>query len=177
MDKKSLYLAFFLGVIGLISAGLISSVNSVTEPIIQERIRVEKQETISEFFPTQSSFEETEISDREYKLVKVQYKVFDSNQEILGYVYEVSVNGYGGTITALISYDEQHDVLSNLKYIGSFSETPGFGTRVKEPEFLDQVINHQVDELNIDTLAGATISSSAVKQAINQATDYYRLQK
>ncbi|MGL4335451.1 MAG: FMN-binding protein [Turicibacter sp.] len=177
MDKKSIYLAFFLAIIGMVSAGLIASVNSATQPIIQKRIQLEKEETIREFFPTNTSFDETKVADANYKAVKVSYKVMGAENELLGYIYEVSTNGYGGAITALISYDINTDQLTNLKYIGAFSETPGFGTRVKEPEFMTQLINKQVEGTEIDTLSGATITSSAVKTAIETANAYYLSQK
>ena len=51
--------------------------------------------------------------------------------------------------------------------------TPGFGSRVKEDEFLSQILNKPVDGMSIDTLSGATITSSAVKKAIDEANAHF----
>lgn len=173
MVKKPIYLACFLAVIGIICAGLIASVNTVTDPIISERERAEKEATILEFFPSMTRFEESDVSKSgEFKAIQVIYNIYDQDNACIGRIYELVTKGYGGDIQMFVAYDLNTKTLVNLRYIGTFSETPGFGSRVKDEEFLSQVLNQPVDGLRIDTLSGATITSSAVKKAIDEANDH-----
>ena len=67
----------------------------------------------------------------------------------------------------------------------TITETAGMGMLVKEPAFKDQYIGDDVDSFvvnkaggstepnQIDSVAGATISSRAVTNAVNAARDFY----
>lgn len=171
MDKKPIYLACFLAVIGVICAGLIASVNTVTAPIIEAREQAEKEATILEFFPNMTRFQESDVST-EFKTIQTIYDIYDHENRCTGRIYELVTKGYGGEVSLFVAYDLSTKELINLRYIGTFSETPGFGSRVKEDEFLSQVLNKSVDEMKIDTLSGATITSSAVKKAIEEANEH-----
>ncbi|MFQ7058960.1 MAG: FMN-binding protein, partial [Turicibacter sanguinis] len=96
------------------------------------------------------------------------YNIYDQDNDCMGRIYELATKGYGGDIQMFVAYDLKTKELINLRYIGTFSETPGFGSRVKEDEFLSQILNKPVDGMSIDTLSGATITSSAVKKAIDE---------
>ena len=59
-------------------------------------------------------------------------------------------------------------------------ETPGLGTKMKEPKFLDQFVNKnpadfvlkvKKDGGDVDALTGATISSRAFSSAVQTAYD------
>ena len=174
MVKKPIYLACFLAVIGIICAGLIASVNTMTAPIISEREKAEKEATILDFFPSMTRFEESDTSEsEEFKAIQVIYNIYDQDNDCMGRIYELATKGYGGDIQMFVAYDLKTKVLINLRYIGTFSETPGFGSRVKEDEFLSQILNKPVDGMSIDTLSGATITSSAVKKAIDEANAHF----
>lgn len=168
MDKKTIQLATFLSIIAIICAGLISSVHNLTNPIIEATKQAEKEATILEFFPTMTSFKESDVSDQ-FDSIQVIYEIYDCSNALIGRIYELVAKGYGGKLNLFIAYDLNTKELINLRYIGSFNETPGFGSRVKEDEFLSQVMNKKVNEMQIDTLSGATITSSAVKKAIEES--------
>ncbi len=172
MLKKTILLTCFLAAVGALSAGLIASVNELTAPMIEKRLVAEKEKAIQELFPQMTNYEEVMIEDETYQTLKCQYQVLE-NDTVIGYLFETNVNGYGGPIQALISYDVNSDTLQEMTYIGTFNETPGFGTRVQEPEFLDQVLNKPAAQMDVDTLSGATVTSKAVKQMIDEANAYY----
>ena len=52
------------------------------------------------------------------------------------------------------------------------SETSGFGSKVAEEPFISSVKGTNIGD-SVDTISGATISSSAVVDGINQAADHY----
>lgn len=172
MERKPIFLACFLCVIGIICSGLIASVHQVTEPIIQKREQVEHEATILSFFNEMDHFLESSVDSEKYPAIQTVYEVFDPQNNSLGRIYELVTKGYGGDVSLLVAYDLKSQQLTHLSYIGTFSETPGFGSRVKENEFLNQVVNQPVEAMKIDTLSGATITSSAVKKAIEQANQH-----
>ena len=87
-------------------------------------------------------------------------------------VYTASAPGYAGPVTVEISLND--DFTIDTLRIGDkeFIETPNIGTKVLEKEFGYQFIGKHVPlrEGDVDTIAGATISSRAVIAAINAAS-------
>ncbi len=100
----------------------------------------------------------------------------DVSGNVLGYAMTLSVNGSQGLIE--IAYGYGTDGSSMGIDILSSSETPGLGARASEPEFKDQFAGKTVDSFEvtksaaasdseIEAISGATITSSAVVNAVN----------
>ncbi|MDR1620470.1 MAG: FMN-binding protein [Clostridiales bacterium] len=86
-----------------------------------------------------------------------------------GRVVQVSTLGFGGTITVTVAIDND-GVITNLE-ISAPNETPGLGALVTESRFIDTFIGVS-DASAVDTIAGATISSGAVKDAVHTALEF-----
>jgi electron transport complex protein RnfG len=92
----------------------------------------------------------------------------------VGKVVKQASKGYNEDIVLMIGYDNDF-VIKGIKVI-SQAETPGLGTEVESPSFLNQFIDKSApfsvkkspDETKIDALSGATISSKAVCDAVNK---------
>lgn len=175
MLKKTVYLACFLAIVGIICSGLVASVYALTQPIIEGREQDEKETTIRNVFPTMTWFEESQVASK-YETIQVIYNVYNQEHTCIGVVYELVTKGYGGDIQLLVAYDGKTKELINLRYMGTFSETPGFGSQVKEEKFLSQILNQSVEQMEIETLSGATITSLAVKKAIEEANHHFMSQ-
>ncbi len=84
--------------------------------------------------------------------------------------YTASVQGFGGPVTVEATFDG--DQIATIK-IGDdqFAETPGLGARALEDEFQAQFIGKQMPIAlsDIDAIAGATVTSTAVVDALNKA--------
>ncbi len=92
------------------------------------------------------------------------------NDTDVWYVVETSARGYGGDIVVTTAFEQGETPTITGLYIDSSTETIGIGTRVSEPEFLEQFVGQQnLTEVDVDVLAGATISSNAVKKAVEFA--------
>ena len=81
-----------------------------------------------------------------------------------------TARGFQSDVTATILLDDR-GAIRELR-LDTSGETSGFGTRVMESEsFISQFIGQTlpVDERKIDGVSGATITSEAVVEAINQA--------
>lgn len=101
-----------------------------------------------------------------------------------GYVISVTTrDGFDGNIVMSVGVDTEGTVLG-VEFT-EIAETAGMGMLCAEPEFKDQFKDKQVDEFvlnpsggsdadnEIDGVTGATISSSAVTNAVNAAVDFF----
>lgn len=102
------------------------------------------------------------------------YNALDSDGSQIGVIVITEANGYGGTIQVMTGVRSNGRVSSVT--ILSMSETPGLGAKTKEFDFLEQYIGSTAPNLavskdggNIDAVSGATISSRAVTEAVNEA--------
>ena len=67
----------------------------------------------------------------------------------------------------------------------ALNETPGMGMRCGDPDFMEQFVNKDVSQFNllkaggaakpeeINAISGATVTSSAVVNAVNAGLDFY----
>ena len=95
MRESGLRMALTLLIIGAVCGGLLSVVNGVTAPIIQERAMGQFLDAMKGFFPEVADYEVNEVED------EVFYSCLDGSGNFLGVVGQVTAAGYGG----VISYD------------------------------------------------------------------------
>lgn len=87
-----------------------------------------------------------------------------------GIAIHLKTTGYAGPndpIELLIGFDTDQ-VITGVVVV-SHSETPGIGTRIESPEYLQQFIGVKNSASDVDTITGATVSSSAVRQGVDYA--------
>ncbi|MBQ9306468.1 MAG: FMN-binding protein, partial [Clostridia bacterium] len=90
--------------------------------------------------------------------------------EILpGATLEGSAQGFAGTVSVTVKLDDDLNI-ENLK-VSAPDETEGLGKRTQDADFTDQFVGKSlpVDIADIETVSGATITSTAVVTAINGA--------
>jgi len=89
--------------------------------------------------------------------------------------------GYGATQIQLMVGFLPDNVIRNISVIQQ-NETPGLGTKMKEPKFKDQFNGKQADEFKlkvkkdggqVDAITAATISSRAFCDAVDRAYQTY----
>lgn len=94
--------------------------------------------------------------------------------EIVGYTALCTKTGYGGKIKVMVGITT-NGAIQKLAIVSADDETPGLGQNVKTDEFLSRFEN-QSDASSVDAWTGATISSTAVKDAAAEALELYRAQ-
>lgn len=82
--------------------------------------------------------------------------------------YQATVDGYGGEITVEVEFNET-EILDIC--ITEQSETPGLGEPAAET-MADQIKEQQT--IDVDVVSSATITSEAVKQAVNDCIEQAR---
>jgi len=91
-----------------------------------------------------------------------------------------SPNGYGGPIDILLGVTAD-GTIQGIEFL-SLSETPGLGSKIKEPAFRNQFLGKPLDADwrvrkdggPLDAISGATISSRALCDAVAQALAAFR---
>lgn len=111
------------------------------------------------------------------------YYTGEAGGETVGYVFETGSSGYGGTVKVMTGIDTEGNITGVV--ILSHDETPGLGANATKPDFLNQylqpapedgldVIKYQTPaEGQIEAMTGATVTSTAVTDAVNQAIEQY----
>ena len=87
------------------------------------------------------------------------------------------VQGFAGPVYVEIAVDDQKAITEIIIGNDSFAETAGYGKKAQEPAFYEQFIGLS-GTINlgeqVDAISGATITSTAVVKAVNQALAFSR---
>ena len=99
------------------------------------------------------------------------------NGEIVGYVAQVTVTGFGGPIEIHVGMDLEC-IVTGISVGGTkFAETPGLGANAKKEDFTGQFTGITIPAqtgTNVDAITGATITSGAVCSGVNKAGYFIR---
>lgn len=95
--------------------------------------------------------------------------------DLIGVATVVTVQGYGGPMDVLAVVDPKAQSLVGVRVLKE-KETPGLGSRVKEPGFLGQFVGKTLTDSfkvgdDVDGITMATISAQAVSDAAKQAIE------
>jgi len=157
--KKIIHLTVFLAIISALAGGVLGFVNQITAPIIAEKKIAAVKASLQEIFPGATEFAEITIEEND-----VVVNAYEATG--VGYAFNVSIQGYKDVIEFIIGFDLNGKIAGlKMNYV---NDTPGLGTKVGEPEFINSIVNKSVDD-KLDTISGATISSKAVIEGINAA--------
>ena len=87
--------------------------------------------------------------------------------------YTASAQGFGGPVAVTLTLDENQAISTIEIGDANFAETPGLGAKAQEDEFRNQFIGKKipVSMEEIDAIAGATITTTAVVTAINEIAE------
>lgn len=184
-----------LTVITVVSGLLLGVVYEVTKEPIAVAQENSKQEAFRTVLASADSFESYSDFDAEKaaSLLKENGYTDDISEvavgktdsgDTAGYVINVTSHaGYGGDIQISVGILNDGTV-SGIEML-EISETAGLGMKADTPEFKDQFKDKNVQKFSytksgesgddkIDAISGATITTSAVTNAVNSALVYYQ---
>ncbi|TQD25138.1 Rnf electron transport complex subunit RnfG [Methanolobus vulcani] len=105
--------------------------------------------------------------------VILYYRALDSSGSIIGYAFFQSQTGAQGIIVVAGAVDSTFSYVYGMDVL-SHSETPGLGAKIVTDDFQSKFIDVPLASLSlskdggaIDAITGATISSTAVVDALN----------
>lgn len=183
--RDYLRLMFILAIISAVAAGLYS----FTAPKIKAYKAQSEVNAYQQVLPEADSFVEDselmkEIGARP-DLADIQtVKLGTKADKQVGWVCKVASPGYCSNIVMLIGINSEGELGKVI--ILEQKESPGLGTNVTDPEFIEQKaiaeakVNQELkvikDGGEVQAITGATISSRAVLRGINQVFQFYRWQ-
>jgi electron transport complex protein RnfG len=172
--------ALALFAVAAIVTALLGLSHAVTLEPIETQLRRTKENTKKEMLSQAIRFEDvdTEVTG---SIVKV-YRGFDADGPV-GYVVELSPQGYAGAIDMMVGISSVENVLAGIR-VTKHSETPGLGALAARESFYDQfdgkapvplkvIKGGEPGDDEIDTITSATITTRAITDAVNEATAWY----
>jgi Na+-translocating ferredoxin:NAD+ oxidoreductase subunit G len=171
-----------LTVLSIISGGSLSWLKEITEPKIENQVMtLVKGPAIRQILakadndPVEDRFK---VQDGEAERT-VFVGVFDSSPDTV--VLESAASGYGDIIGMVVAINMSDETLRGIA-VTTHKETPGLGSMAKDnPRFAAQFAGKSItrpfqvttDGGEISALSGATITSRAVCDGVNQAIETY----
>lgn len=162
LKSKGSYPIIFLTIIVLISVSLLLFINTFTSEVVEAQRQAKIKAALEQIFPKLTKFEE----DGDI------YIIYE-DADLAGYTFTASKNGYSGVINILVGINNDYTIKDVI--ILSHTETPGLGSKITEEAFTDQFIGLDTEGIalsknggKIDAITGATISSRAVTEGIQE---------
>ena len=154
-----------LMLICLVMSGLLAATNFITEPIISAGDAQRAEQARIDALPAADGCTKLDYTAPEGSTVSEVYEATNG----AGYVFMLKTTGYGakGSLQIICSIDADGKIV-NTATLGH-DETPGLGTKVTEAAFAGQFSGVDASMSGVDTISGATISSSAYVRAIADA--------
>jgi Na+-translocating ferredoxin:NAD+ oxidoreductase subunit G len=183
--KDMLKMALVLGVICILSGGLLAVVNHVTKDPIAAALREEKMKAMREVLPEYDNDPMTCTNAVVENGKTWVFHVARKNGNFAGAAFEASSGqGYSGTIRIMVGV-RADDTIQGIEILQQ-TETPGLGARIAESSFRDQFNDKNIlttrwqvrkDGGDIDAITGATISPRAVLDALRDGLKVYTSHK
>jgi len=183
-----------LSAITLLSGFALGGLNELThETVENNKLKFKKIPAVASIYEAidgkltaekRTALEETLLAEKKYVDVgeeeKVLLFVIKKDDKPFAVTFERFGQGFGGSLGVMAGFNLATNDLMGAG-ITTLSETPGVGTRVTEISFTKQfssmkrnaIFKVKKDGGDIDGVSGATVSSRAVANAINQANDFY----
>lgn len=150
---------------------LLAYVNSVTSPIIKDAETKAAAQARQEVLKKADKFSLMDVKNPPECVTEV-YKAENG----AGYVFMLTVKGYGGDMKLICGVDS-NGAIETCKTL-SHSETSGLGSKTAEDPYRKQYSGKTADTLDtVDSISGATISSTAYKKAVTDALKAYEFVK
>ncbi len=188
--------ALILFVITLISGFLLGGAYQITKDPIEKATEAANMAAYKKVFPEAAEFTSddkmeaavescnTELLSQSFGKVGVEnaFQAVDASGTALGYVItSYSGDSYSGVVKISVGIKED-GTINGIEFL-EISDTPGLGLKAKEPAFKDQYAGKNKESLTvtksgnagdgeINAISGATITSSAVTNAVNAALYY-----
>ena len=153
----------------LVIGAAMAAINMLTAPKIKAAQEQKEAEALSTVLPENSGFEKLENIEGLPSSVVAVYRDKDGE----GIAMLLSAAGYDSSNPISIAVGFSSDgKIEKCHVISCSGETSGIGTKVKNESFVSQFESKSSAD-GVDTISGATISSSAFLDAVKDAFDVY----
>ena len=161
----------------------LSLTNRITKDKIAELDEKNSRETMASLIKA-DSFTEEGFKDGENEFT---YNLALKDGEIIGYIFKTAEKGYGGDVSVMTAVNIDGTVKS-VAILDVSGETPGLGQNAAKESFYTQYEGKtsgisllkngaDSDKNEVNAVTGATITSTAVNKAVNQALEQFKCVK
>jgi electron transport complex protein RnfG len=193
--RDILKLGIILAVVCIVAAGLLAVTNGITEPLITQQAIAAEIAAKQAVLPQGQEFEDMDTDtmngifnsagNEDLSNVVLVTMAYDADNQFVGMAIKTTVSGFGGDIVMLIGIDAQGAVTTYQ--VLSHTETAGLGDNMNKDYFKNQfsgkstqqsltvVKRSPANDMEVQAITGATISSKAVTLAVNSAMDAYNV--
>ncbi|MBQ8691553.1 MAG: RnfABCDGE type electron transport complex subunit G [Synergistaceae bacterium] len=179
--QKAVRLGTTLFAVTAITGLLLGLVEWGTRDAILATRANDKSDALQNVMPEAVIFNNFKQAELNETITDVQEALNDKRQRV-GWCVSVSSKGYGGLVNFVVGIKADGSV--RAINILSHSETPGLGAKSTEPEFYTQFNNRDKLPLKvvkgaasnpdeIAAISGATVTSNAVTNGVNEAVNYF----
>lgn len=181
--KERLRMIGILTGLALVSGLLLAWTNSITRDPIEQARRQELTAALARVMPPGDNdvLADTVVVTEAGKTWT--FYVARKNGAYAGAAFVGTADGYGGPIEVLVGLQD-NDTINKVEIVLADRETPGLGSKIKDPEFLrtrfanrsamDSAWCHvKKDGGEIAEITGATISSRAVAKAVKDGLEVF----
>ena len=178
-----------LTLIAALAGVALSGVFSMTKDTIEEQKAIAERASYNEVCPGTAVFETSDAakakleelgganwgSDYGTTRINEAFVGKDASGNITGYALSVSSKGFGGDVTMALGLTPDGAV-RKISFT-ELNETAGLGMRANEDSFKDQFAGKTgsvtYGEDGIEAMSGATVTSTAVRNAVNAGLNFY----
>lgn len=176
--KNALVLMAFSLVLGFV----LGAVYKITEGPIAEATLRKEMEAYKVVFENADTFTELTVDEAAAAQIMADgafpdeinkaFEAVDANGNSLGYVVQLTTkDGYSGGIVMVVGITA--DGVVNGFSVTAHSETSGLGTKAFDPDYADKYKGVPASDISgMDTISGATLTSTAVRNGVNAAVAY-----
>lgn len=179
--KENLKLGFILFVVTAIAGLFLGGAYTITKEPIERQAMLEKNQAMQEILPAAETFELSNVEIPEGTAIEEVNTGLQGNN-VVGYAIKVTPKGFGGLIEMMVGITADGKI-GGIKIL-SLSETPGLGANATKESFSGQFKDKDAESLEvvkmeassdnqIEAITGATITSRAVTNGVNQAIDFF----
>jgi Na+-translocating ferredoxin:NAD+ oxidoreductase subunit G len=175
--------ALILFLIAGLTTLALSSVHFLTAEIIARQAQAAADKARHEVFVDAASYEEypESVWPAPNSRIESAFLARDEVGMLMGFVIVSTARGYGGEIAVMTGISMEGSI-RGIQMIYD-SETPGLGKKISDSSFTSRFLSRppdlpfsvsviRPDYNSVDALAGATISSRAMTDAVNTALEF-----
>ena len=81
---------------------------------------------------------------------------------------QVQTKGFSGNFIVYVTITTTTNTIAKVEVL-EHKESAGYGKDVIESDFMQNFNEQTIDDVNVDTVSGATITSDAIIKAVNKA--------
>lgn len=160
--NKIVKLVLFLGIVSAVSGLLLGFVNDLTAPIIEKNANVAEYATLEVMYP-----------GAEYEKLDITNDVIAGAYEAKGQGYAFKCTGKGyHEMTILIGLDYDGTIISVIPL--EHQETSGFGAELFKDDAIASLYVGKTLDQEVDSRAGATLTSKAMVTMTNACKEAYK---